>query len=106
MELGERAAEHAVLEGRQYLIAHILVQWHAAFQRTESFHHPRAKYGIGFTVQEGFEKLREAFRGILAVSMDQCDDIELLLHCIVETKFLIPSIALIDRVEQHSHRER
>ena len=66
----------AVLDPREDPVADELVQRHAARARAARLEHPRAEDGIRFAVEQRLDEIGEALRRVLAVSVQERDEIE------------------------------
>src|SRR5690606_9300122 len=55
MKLAQRHAQHRVLEGREDLVAYVLVQRHSSLQRLPFLHHSRAEHCVGFACLQGLQ---------------------------------------------------
>src|SRR5262245_62159535 len=98
MELAQRCAEQRVLEKRQDLVADVLVQRHPTGSRAVASQHARPEHGICLTCCERFDEFGEALGSVLAVSMHERNEVEALLHGVMEPDFLVSTIALIDGI--------
>jgi hypothetical protein len=106
MELAQRRAQHAVLKSAQDPVADELVERHAPPKGTALFEHARAEHRVGLAVAQRTHEVREALGRVLAVAVNQRDEVEVLLDGEVVADLLVAAVPLVDRVEQHVQRKR
>ena len=100
MKFAQLRAEHRVLEIRQDLVAHPFVERHAAVERILLVDHARAEDRIGVFVDERLEQDGQLFRRVLAVAMDQGDDVEAVVDRVAVAELLVAAVALVLRRAQ------
>ena len=105
VEFRQRGPEQAVLAGGQDPVADEFIGRHAAGAGGALGHHARPEHRIGFPRRGRSDQVRQAFRCILAVAMDQRDDVKALPDGEIEPDLLVAAIALVDRIVEHMDRE-
>ena len=68
--------------------------------------HPRAEDRVGFTGEERREQSRQLFRRVLAVTMDERDDVEAVIDRVAVAELLVPAVTLVLRGAQDGDLER
>ena len=63
-------------------------------------HHARPENGLGFARDQRREQIGQTFRRVLAVAVDERDEIETVLNGIAITELLIAAVALVLGVAQ------
>ena len=64
------------------------------------------KHRVGLAVAQRAEQVGQAFRRVLAVAVEQRDEIEAVLDRVVVADLLVAAVALVDRIEEDRERER
>jgi hypothetical protein len=105
VELGQVRPEKCVLEGRQNPVAEELIERHPAAKRPATLHHARAEHGVGLMVEQRLEKGRQLLGGVLAVSVQECDDVEPVIDRVAVAQLLVPAVALVLRSAEHRDAE-
>src|SRR6266566_5855496 len=106
MKFRQRRTEQSILDRGQNPVPDILVKRHSSFQRASLYHHPRSEYHVSFARGEGTEQIRQAFRRVLAVAVEEGHEIESVLNRIMEPDLLIAAVALVLGVVKDTQRER
>src|SRR5690349_18229805 len=106
MKLGERRPEQPILNAGKDLVADELIERHPAAPRRAAVEHSGSENRVGLAIDQRLEKIVQAFRRILPVSMNESDDVELLPDRVMKSDLLVPAISLVDRIEQDRSRER
>ncbi len=102
MKFGQAHAQRAILEHGQHAIACVLVERHAAFEWAAVIaHHARSEHRVGFARHQRMIHLRENFRRVLPIAMQQHDDIETLIDEMLIAGLLISAVAQVLLVLQH-----
>ncbi len=94
-----------VLEGGEHLVAHPFVERHAAVERVLLVDHARTEDGVGVLFDERLEEDGQLFRRVLAVAVDEGDDVEALLDGVAVAELLVAAVALVHRIAQDGDLE-
>ncbi len=105
MELGEVRAEERVLEPGQHFVAEEFVKGHPALARPAPGHHAGTEHGVGFPGDQRGEQFGQALGGILAVAVDQRDEIETVFDGVAVAEFLVAAVTLVFGVAQDGDGE-
>ena len=100
MKLREPGAEHPVLEIGQDLVADPFVERHAAGAGGAFVDHARTEDGFGFAVDQRPEEGGKFFRRVLAIAMDERDDVEAVIDGVAVAELLVAAVALVLRGAQ------
>ena len=101
MKFRERGPQHPILEGGKDLVADPLVERHPAAARRFLIDHARAENGIGFLCNERRDQLRQFFRSVLAVAVNEGNDVEPVIDRVAVPEFLVSAVALVHRRPQN-----
>ena len=91
------AAEHAVLDRGEHLVADPLVEGHAAAKRVEAVDHPRRDEGVGLLLAERAHDLGQVLRRVLAVAVEQHDVVEALPDRVEVAELLVAAVPAVER---------
>ena len=105
VELAQSGAEQQVLEAGEDLVAHELVQRHAAAQGPAPVEHARAEHRLRLAAGQHRDQLGQTLGRVLAVAVHQRHPVEAVFDGVVESDLLVAAVALVDRVEQHGQLE-
>ena len=103
VEFGEVAAEHAVFDRRQDLIANPFVERHPAPECSTAVDHPRRDERVGLVLPERVHDLGQVLRGVLTVAVEEDDVVEVLLDRVEVAELLVPAVAPVVRRPEHAH---
>ena len=96
VELGQVHAQGAILENGEDAVADVLIERHPALERAAvGAHHARAEDGIGLAGDQRAVELREDFRCVLSVAMQQDDDVEALFDEVPIPGLLIAAVTQV-----------
>ena len=85
-----------VLEAGEDLVADVFVERHATPEGAALGHHARAEYGAGLARDERGEQIGELFRGVLAIAMDEGDEVESVVDGVAVAELLVAAVALVE----------
>ena len=105
VKLAQPGAEQQVLEAGEDLVAHELVQRHAAAQGAAPVEHARAEHRLGLAARQYRHQVGQTLGRVLAVAVHQRHPVETVLDGVMEADLLVAAVALVDRVEQHRQLE-
>ena len=105
MEFAQPRAEQPVLQKGQHAIAGEFVERHAALARAAAGQHARSHHRVGAAIQQRLQQGGQQFRRVLAVAMDQGDDVESMLQGVLVADLLIAAIALVAAVDENTQGE-
>ena len=103
VELGEPGAQQRVLHSGEESVADVLVERHPPAQRAERRHHPAAEHRVGAALLQRREQPRHLLGRVLAVAVEQDDDVEPALDRERVADLLVAAVALVQLVAQHGH---
>ena len=106
VKLRQVRLQHPVLESGQDLVADPFVVRHPARSRRFLVDHARTEDGIGFVPNQRSKQLRQFFRRILAVAVQEGDDIESVIDGVAITELLVTAVTLVLRRPEHGDLER
>jgi hypothetical protein len=95
VELRQARTQHPVLEPGEDLVADELVERHAAAPRRAGDQHPRAEHRVSGAIKERPEQVGDAFRGVLAVPVQQHHEVEPVADRVGVAEFLVAAVALV-----------
>src|SRR5712692_934451 len=101
MKLREVCAEHVILKCGENLIADPFVKRHSAPASGALVDHARTENGVRLAAHEWVEQLRQLFRRVLTIAMNQRDNIETMIDGVAIAKFLVATVTLIFRRTQN-----
>ena len=106
VKLRQVRLQHPVLKSGQDLVADPFVVRHPARSRRFLVDHARTEDGIGFVPNQRSKQLRQFFRRILAVAVQEGDDIESVIDGVAITELLVTAVTLVLRRPEHGDLER
>ena len=99
--LGQPDAGHGVLDRGQDAVADELVQRHAATARRAGVEHAGAEHGVGLAGEQRGDHLGEQLGGVLAVAVQQHDDVEVRVDRGAVAPLLVAAVAKVLLVAGH-----
>ena len=64
-------------------------------------HHSRRDDGVDFVVADGRDDLRQVLRSVLTIAVQQDHVIEIELHCVEVTEFLVSTVTAVEGRSEH-----
>lgn len=101
MEFGEAGADEAILDEGQDFVAEELVERHVAAAGGAFDHHARAHDHLGLAGFERGEEVLHDLGGVLAVAVEEDDNVEASFHGVLIAPALVAAIHEIDGVLEY-----
>ncbi len=98
MEFRQARAEQRVLHPGQNLVSVVLVGRHVSAEGRAGNHHARTHHHIGLPGLKRLQQIAHHLRSVLAIAMEQNDDVKTLLHGVLVSPSLIAAIHQVHRV--------
>jgi hypothetical protein len=105
MKLRQSRPQGPVLQRGQYPVPEIFVQRHPAVSGSARLHHPRSEHGIAFATDQRLDHRRDQLGRILAVPVQEHDDIEVMFDGEPISGLLIAAVTEIPGVPDHRDRQ-
>ena len=100
--LAELHTREGVLDPGEDAVAEILVSRHATAARSTWGEHPRPKHRVAHAVLERLDDLRQHLGCVLAVTVEENNDVDVVIDRPPATRFLVASIAQVLLVSHDS----
>jgi hypothetical protein len=98
VEFGETGADEVILEEGEDAVADEFVERHSAFAGGAGDEHAGAHDHIGGAIFEGGEEVLHDFGGVLAVAVEEDDDVEVAVHGVLVAAGLVAAVHEVDGI--------
>ncbi len=95
MPLAQACAGDRVLGGREDPVAHVLVTRHSPAECATGIEHPRAEHRVGVAVDDRRQQVGHLLRGVLAIAVQEHDDIPPVIDGVAVSGLLVAAVAEI-----------
>ena len=104
MEFAEARLQDAVLIPGEDLVADEFVERHPTPERVFPHEHPRAEDDVGLVARERCDHVGEHLGRVLAVAVDEHDDVKAVLDRVVVAELLVAAVALVHGIREDGER--